>query len=173
MPIAPWAKFRTPVVRKIRTMPSAASEKTAPRLKPMIVYAAKAAMRYATSAADPTRAGVPATATVSRVREAVVRIVGPRPVRQRHRPTRVEILSGVEGLDQRLGCEVRTGPSRGVNEEHRRRPGVLGVDVERLELAGIEVLHGAQVLPHRRVSLVIVRREEGHQRMSVPELAAI
>src|SRR5258706_7549780 len=154
-------------------MPRAASEKIAPRLNPMIVYAANAAMRYATSAADPTRGGMPATAIVSRVGEAVVRIVGPLPVRQRHRPTRVEILSGVERLDQRRGCEIRTRPSGGVNEEHRRRPGVLGVDVERLELARIEVLHGAQVLTDGRIALVVVRREERHERVRVAKLRAV
>src|SRR5260221_14171581 len=124
-------------------MPRAASEKIAPRLNPMIVYAANAAMRYATSAADPTRGGMPATAIVSRVGEAVVRIVGPRPVRQRHRPTRVEILSGVERLDQRRGCEIRTRPSGDLNEEHRRRAGLLRVDVNSLQLAWIEEQHGS------------------------------
>src|SRR5260370_42422446 len=100
-------------------MPSAASEKTAPRLSPMIVYAVNAAMPYATSAADPTRGGVPAAAVVSRIGTAVVRIVGARPVRKRHGPPRVEILSGVERLDQRRGCEVGTGPSRPVDERRR------------------------------------------------------
>src|SRR5258708_13989173 len=145
-------------------MPSAASEKTAPRLSPMIVYAVNAAMPYATSAADPTRGRVPTTAGISRVCEAVVRIVGARPVRKRHGPTRIEILGGVQRLDERRGCEVRTGPSRGINEEHRRRPGVLRVDVERLELTGVKVLPPAQILPPLRLSLMGVSRDERHRR---------
>src|SRR5260370_8651875 len=122
-------------------MPSAASEKTAARLSPMIVYAVNAAMPYATSAADPTRGRVPTTAGISRVCEAVVRIVGARPVRKRHGPTRIEILRGGQRLDERRGCEVRTGPSRGINEAHPRRPGVLVLDVDRLALPVVQRLH--------------------------------
>src|SRR6266699_6756623 len=133
----------------MRTMPSAASANMPPRLRPMIVYAANWVM----SGSSPSRA-VPsaerrpgaAWSVVGRVREASIRVMSARAVGERHRPAGLEVLDSVQGLDGRGLRQVRAGgPGRG-DEHHCRRPRVLRVDVQGLELARREVLDGAQVL---------------------------
>src|SRR5260221_9600349 len=121
----------------MRTMPSAASANMPPRLRPMIVYAAN----WVISGSSPSRAMPPAErrpgaawSVVGGVGEAPIRVMGARAVGERHRPAGLEVLDSVQGLDERGLRQVRTrGPGRG-DEHHRRRPPVLRVDVQGLEL---------------------------------------
>ena len=50
---------------------------------------------------------------------------------------------------------------------------MLRVDVERLELPGVEVLDGAEVLAHGRVALVVVGREERYERVRAKDLPVV
>src|SRR2546427_11745004 len=147
------------------TMPSAASEKMPPRLRPMIVYAANAAISYnQASGTDPALGRrAPSTSVVRGVREAVVRVVGAGPVGKRHGPSGLKTLHGIEGLHEGVARQVRPGLLGRGGEDHGRAPGRLGVDVKRLELAWVEVLDGAQVLAHGRVALVVIWGQERDQ----------
>src|SRR2546430_881327 len=157
------------------TMPSAASEKMPPRLRPMIVYAANAAISYnQASGTDPALGRrAPSASVVRGVGEAVVRVVVAGPIREWYRPSGLETLQRIEGLHQGVASQVRTGLLGRGGKNHCRGPGVLGVDVKRLELAWVVVLHRAEVLAHRRVALVVVRREERNQRVGVAQLAVV
>src|SRR6267378_6990677 len=156
------------------TMPRAAREKMPPRLRPMIVYAANAAISYRTaSGTDPARGRAPAAALALRIGEAAVGIVRAGSVRERHRPSGLEALQRIERLHQRVARQVRPRFLGRGGKHHRRGPRMLGVDVERLELTRVEVLHRAEVLTPCRVALVVVRRKERNQRVGVTQLAVV
>src|SRR5439155_26241279 len=157
------------------TMPSAASEKMPPRLRPMIVYAANAAISYnQASGTDPALGRrAPSASVVRGVGEAVVRVVVAGPIREWYRPSGLETLQRIEGLHQGVASQVRTGLLGRGGKNHCRGPGVLGVDVKRLELAWVVVLNRAEVLVHRRVALVVVRRQERDQRVRIAQLAVV
>src|SRR5437868_3281148 len=84
------------------TMPSAASEKMPPMLRPMIVYAANAAISYnQASGTDPALGRrAPSASVVRGVGEAVVRVVVAGPIREWYRPSGLETLQRIEGLHQ-------------------------------------------------------------------------
>src|SRR2546425_2897187 len=50
---------------------------------------------------------------------------------------------------------------------------MLRVDVEGLELTRVVVLHGAEVLAHGRVALVVVWGQEWDQRVGIAQLAVV
>src|SRR5207248_4581671 len=141
------------------TMPSAARAKIPPRLNPMTVYASNSAIRLSGPAgptrsrvALPARGGGPGAVgrVVVGVGEAVVGVVQPAAIAERRAPTGVEVRDRVEGRDQRGAVEVAPGPFDRLDEDHRRRPGVLGVDVQRRDLVRVVVVDGAEVRLHLR-----------------------
>src|SRR5438270_2486459 len=141
-----------------------------PRLRPMIVYAANSVIA---SRADPAGGGMPPAPAVGRVREAAIWIVAAGPIGERNRPTGLESLHPLQCLYQRRAGQVAARLARRLREHHRGGPRMLGVDVERLELAWVVVLDRAEVLAHRGVPLVVVRRQERHERMGVTKLSVV
>src|SRR5205814_5942311 len=108
-----------------------------------------------------------------RVGEAVVRVMRARAVRERYRPSGLKSRQGIERLYERIARQVLAGLARRLGEDHRGGPRMLRVDVERLELARVEVLHRAEVLPHGGVALVVVRRYERDERVRLAQLAVV
>src|SRR5258706_7215078 len=95
------------------TMPRAARAKIAPRLSPMTVYAANSdTTTYL--CADPAARGSPRAigSGVHRVSETVVGVMGAGAVAERHRPSGIEVLDSVQGVDQRRPAEIGAGFSR-------------------------------------------------------------
>src|SRR5438552_18228814 len=119
----------------MRTIPSAASAKMPPRLRPMIVYAANwimsAGHRLLRAVPPAERRPRAARSVVDGVGEATIGVMGARAVGERHRPAGLEVLDAVQSLDQGGLGQVRAGGLGRGGEQHRRRPRVLRVDVKR------------------------------------------